>query len=543
MRFEAFDRPTRQNRAALPLHVYARLQPLLRLIVAFAAPTLVLCLIPVALPGASCESLKSIPLPHATITIAENVGAGAFKTDKPGFGGRPLRFDDVPGFCRVAVSSKPTSDSDIKIEVWLPASGWNGKFQATGNGCWTGAINYASMGNVVKTGSATAGTNAGHDSEFGCNADAGFALGHPEKLKDFAERAFHEMTVDAKTVISAYYASAPKLSFLDECGGGAREGLTEMQRFPEDYDAIAASGLDGHTTHHTIGQLWVWQAAHKEGEASYIQPAKYPILHQAALEACDAQDGVKDGVISDPTHCKFDPGVLECKAGDAPTCLTKPQVEAARTIYSPPTNPRTKEKLFGPLLPGSELEWAAQAGPDAQGYGVGFFRYFVFKDPNWDYRKRPVNFDSDAAAADAPENLILNATNPDISKFLARGGKFLSIGGWRDTAIAPFSNTEYFDALRAKLGPKRIKESVRLYMVPDMGHCPGTFGPGAYAVDTFHLIQDWKEKGQAPSDLIFTHYVDGKEDRKMRVCQYPDIARYKGSGDIKDPANYSCKAR
>jgi feruloyl esterase len=399
------------------------------------------------------------------------------------------------------------------------------------------------MANVIRTGSATASTNGGHDSNAGCAAGAGaFVLGHPEKLKDFAERSFHEMTVDAKTLISAYYGNAPKLSFLDECGGGSRQALTEIQRFPDDYDAVAAGGLDGHSTHHVLGQLWVWQATHKD-EASYIPPAKYQIIHQAAVEACDVQDGVKDGVISDPTRCKFDPGVLECKGGDSASCLTAPQVEAARKIYAAPANPRTKQQLFGPLLPGSELGWAAQAGTLPFGYGADFFRYLVFKDPNWNPTTRPINFDSDAKAADAPENLILNANNPDISKFIDHGGKLFIMGGWADTGIAPFSNTEYYEAMVAKMGAKKMKDAVRFYMVPDMGHCPGTVGASAYAVDTFHLIQDWKEKGETPDQLIMTHFVNGKEDRKVLVCQYPQAAAYKGSGDINDPANYLCKAR
>lgn len=507
---------------------------------AVAAIFLFMVFVPVLAAAASCESLASTALPHATITLAEMVGPGAFKP--PIAPGRGARFDNAPGFCRVAATVKPTADSDIKIEVWLPASGWNGKFQATGNGCFGGAINYGAMANVIRTGSATAGTNAGHDSTLGCAVGAGdFVFGHPEKLKDFAERSFHEMTVDAKTLIAAFYGNRPKLSFLDECGGGARQALTEIQKFPEDYDAVAAGGLDGHSTHHVLGQLWVWQAAHKD-EASYIPPSKYPLIHEAALAACDAQDGVKDGVISDPTHCKFDPGVLECKGSDTSNCLSAPQVEAARKIYTAPNNPRTHEQLFGPLLPGSELGWAAQAGAQPFGYGVDFFRYLVFKDPNWDPKTRPVNFDSDAKAADAPENRILNANNPDISKFIDRGGKLFIIGGWADTGIAPFSNTEYYDAMVAKMGPKKIKDSVRFYMVPDMGHCPGTAGPSAYAVDTFHLIQDWKEKGQTPGDLVLTHYINGNEDRKVLVCQYPNRAMYKGSGDINDPANYSCPA-
>ena len=512
----------------------------------FAMPAILLIavlLIPSVVSAASCESLASTALPHATITAAEIVAAGAFRLTAPPPGGRGPQFGNAPSFCRVAATLKPTSDSDIKIEVWLPTSGWNGKFQPSGNGCFGGAINYGAMANHIRTGSATAGTNGGHDSDAGCAAGAGaFVFGHPEKLKDFAERSFHEMTVDAKTLISAYYGNGPKLSFLDECGGGSRQALTEIQRFPDDYDAVAAGGLDGHSTHHVLGQLWVWQATHKD-EASYIPPAKYPIIHRAAVEVCDARDGVKDGVISDPTRCKFDPGILECKGGDAASCLTAPQVEAARKIYTAPANPRTKQHLFGPLLPGSELGWAAQAGPLPFGYGADFFRYLVFKDPNWDPKTRPINFDSDATAADAAENLVLNANNPDISKFIDRGGKLFIMGGWADTGIAPFSNTEYYEAMVAKMGAKKMKDAVRFYMVPDMGHCPGTVGASAYAVDTFHIIQDWKEKGQAPDQLIMTHYVNGKEDRKVLVCQYPQIGTYKGSGDINDPANYSCKAR
>jgi len=497
--------------------------------------------------AASCESLASTALPHATVTMAETVLPGTFALSGSAGtaqGGAGPKFDDLAAFCRVMATSKPSSDSDIKIEVWLPVSGWNGKFQGTGNGCFGGAISYTAMADVLRTGSAGAATDTGHDSTKGCfvPGDGAFALGHPEKLKDFGERAYHDMTVDAKILIAAFYGSGPKLSFLDQCGGGSREGLSEVQRYPEDWDAVAAGGLDGYSTHHVLAQLWAWQATHKT-EASYIPPSKYPILHEAALAACDVRDGVKDGVISDPTRCKFDPAVLKCKGVDGPNCLTAPQVEAARTIYTAPTNPRTKEKLFGPLLPGSELGWGAVAGPQPFAYAIDVFKYVAFKDPTWDIRTRPINFDSDVKLVDAPENLILDASDPDISKFIDRGGKLLMIGGWSDTPIAPSSNTQYFDALIEKMGPKRLKDSVRFYMVQGMGHCPGKAGPNAYYVDTFHIIQDWKERGIVPEDLIATHYVNGKEDRKVLVCQYPRVAIYKGSGDANDPANFSCKAR
>jgi len=501
----------------------------------------IICVLPAS--AATCESLASVSLPHATVASAEAIPAGTFKLPGGRAGANGPRFDDLPSFCRVTATSKPSPDSDIKIEVWLPVvSSWTGKFQGTGNGCFGGAISYAQMADVLRNGNAAAATDTGHDSNIGCNppGDGAFALGHPEKLEDFGERAYHEMTVDAKLLIPAFYGSAPKLSFLDLCGGGSREALSEVQRYPEDWDAVAAGGLDGYSTHHVIGQMWIWQAAHKT-DASYIPPTKYPAIHQAALEACDALDGVKDGVIAEPSRCKFDPGVLECKSGDGPSCLTAPQVEAARAIYNAPSNPRTGEKLFGPLMPGSELGWGAVAGQNPFGYAIDFYRYAAFKDPAWDYRARPVNFDADVKLLDTPENHIVNARNPDVSKFLGRGGKLLLIGGWNDTAIAPFSNTSYFDALISKKMDRRFKDSIRFYMVPDMGHCPGKTGASAYDVDTFHVIQDWREKGKSPDPLIATHYVSGKEDRKVLVCRYPQVARYKGSGSTGDPANFACR--
>jgi feruloyl esterase len=497
--------------------------------------------------AATCDNLISTTLPHATVTAAAVVPAGAFMPPIPeggGEGGGPPRFDALPAFCRVTATAKPTADSDIKIEVWLPVSGWNGKLQGTGNGCFGGAISYAAMKDVLQTNTAAAATDTGHDSHKGCfvSGDGAFALGHPEKIKDFGARAYHEMTVDAKLLVSAFYGNGPKLSFLDECGGGSREAMSEVQRYPEDWDAVAAGGLVGYSTHHVLAQLWAWQATHKT-EASYIPPAKYPMIHDAALAECDTKDGVKDGVIAEPSRCKFDPAVLQCKGADAPTCLTAPQVEAARTLYAAPTNPRTGEKLFGPLYPGSELGWGAVAGPQPFAYAIDFFKYAAFKDPNWDIKTRPINFDSDVALADAEENLVMNASDPDISKFIDRGGKLFMIGGWSDTPVAPSSNSDYFDALIAKMDKKKLRDSVRFYMVPGMGHCPGKQGASAFYVNTSEIIQDWKVNGKAPDPLIATHYANGTEDRKVLICQYPQVAVYKGSGDTKDPGNFSCKAR
>ena len=488
--------------------------------------------------GATCEGLSSISLPNGTVTSAGVVEAGKFVPPPPppglgAFGGAPPRVNDLPAFCRVTATLKPSSDSDIKAEFWMPVSGWNGRFQPTAAGVFLGLLNYANMANILRTGAATATSDNGHE-----GGSASFALGHSEKLKDFAERAGHLTLMDAKRLIDAFYGKGPNLSLMNECGGGGRTAMTEVQRYPDDLDMAMVGGLDTHSTHHTLGQMWVWQAAHSSPE-SYIPAEKYPILNRAALEACDAKDGAKDGLIQDPTKCNFDPATVECQGADTATCLTRAQVDTARKIYSPVRNSRTGRYLLGGLMPGSELGWGVMAGSQPFPYALEFFKYLAFKDPNWDYKTRPVNFDSDVAAADSPSNQILNANNPDISKFVRHGGKLLLIGGWNDTAIAPSTNYDYFNSVVAKMGPK-AKDSVRLFMVPGMGHCPGGNAPSTFDLDTIAILDKWRSTGQAPDQAIAQHRTAGQADRKILVCAYPNAAIYSGSGSFDDPANFHC---
>jgi feruloyl esterase len=499
---------------------------------------LLLLALPFAGFGATCEELSSVSLPNGTVTSARVVEAGRFVPPPPpqnvgAFGGAPARVSDLPAFCRVSATLKPSNDSDIKAEFWMPVSAWNGRLQPTAAGVFLGMVNYAGMANILRTGAATATSHNGHE-----GGSAGFALGHPEKLKDFAERAGHLTLAGAKLLIRAFYGKGPTLTLMNECGGGGRTAITEAQRYPDDLDMAMVGGLDTHSTHHTLGQMWVWQATHSAPER-YIPPEKYPILNKAALEACDANDGTKDGLIQAPTKCNFDPAALQCQGADAPTCLTRAQVEAARRVYSPVKNSRTGEYLLGGLMPGSELGWGAMAGAQPFPYALEFFKYLAFKDPTWDYKTRSVNFDSDVAAADTPSNQILNAINPDLSKFVRRGGKLLLIGGWNDTAITPSTNYDYFNAVVAKMGNK-AKDSVRLFMVPGMGHCPGGNGPSTFDLDTIAMLDQWKSTGQAPDQVIAQHRTAGQADRKILVCAYPNAAIYKGSGSVDDPANFRC---
>jgi len=504
-----------------------------------SAAAVLLGLVSIPAVAATCESLASVPLPNATITAAQLVDAGKFVVPPPPsnvapFGGPTPNVKDLPAFCRVTATLKPSGDSNIKAEFWMPASGWNGRLQPTAGGVFLGMVNYNGMSNILRTGAATATSDNGHEGGSGS-----FALGHPEKLRDFADRAGHETVADAKILLKAFYEKPQSLSLMNECGGGGRTTITEVQRYPDDLDLAMVGGLDTHSTHHVLGQMWVWQAMHKD-EASLIPQAKFAIINKAALAACDAKDGAADGMIQDPTKCKFDPGVIACKNGDGADCLTQAQVETARKIYSPVRNSRTGEYIIGPLMPGSELGWNQMGGAAPFPYSVDFFRYLVFKDPNWDYRTRPVNFDSDVAAADAPENAIINANDPDLSKFIGHGGKLLLLGGWSDPAIAPSTNYDYYNDVVKKMGSK-AKNSVRLFMVPGMGHCPGGNGPSTFDIDSIGILDQWRATNKAPEQLIAQHKSNGTPDRKVRVCAYPKIAVFKGSGSMDDPANFTCK--
>jgi feruloyl esterase len=487
--------------------------------------------------AASCESLASLSLPDTIISSSQTVAAGAFTPPTLERGGAAAAppSGSLPSFCRVQAAVKRTGDTDVNIEVWMPTQGWNGDFQPAASGFGGGAISYGAMSQLLRTGVSTAATNRGHDT------------GARWKAADVSSMAYHLMVAQGKKIVTAFYGNGPRFTLMNECGGaGSRDALQEVQDWPADLDLASAIAFTNYGTHHGIAQMWVYQATHKS-PASYIPTSKLAIIHQAALDACDAKDGVKDGVIEDPPHCRFDPGVLLCSNGDGPSCLTAPQVEAVRTIYSTPVHARTKAYLYGPMPPGSELGWEEMIGPVPYPFAVPFFRDQVFKDPNWDYRTRPVNFDTDVDLADSPENLPINATNPDIGRFIARGGKLLLMGGWNDHTLGPGNNVHYYESVVARLGAGKVRDSVRLFMVPGMDHCLGdNYGPDAryptiHAVhfDPVSFLKQWKATGKAPDQIVVT--TRGKEERKRLVCAYPRVASYKGTGGKDDPANFSCK--
>jgi len=474
-----------------------------------------LALGPAIAAAGTCESLTSLSLPNATITSVKAEAAG-----------------ESPAFCRAALTIKPSSDSDVKFEIWLPAAGWNQKYEAVGNGGWAGSINYAAMEEALRQGYATSSTDTGHS-----GAGGNFAFHHPEKVVDYAYRSEHEMVVKSKATIQAFYGSAPRLSYFNGCSSGGKQGLNEAQRYPGDFDGIIAGAPAVNWTGRAAQSIWVAQAVHKD-EASYIPPTKYPVLHKAVLEACDALDGVKDGVLEDPRLCKFDPKTVECKGGDASSCLSAPQVEAARKIYTPLTNPRTQRLIFPAQERGSEMGWQNLAGPQPLGISNDYFKYVVFEDPSWDYRT--FNFDTDVARTEKVDNGTINALNPNLQPFFQHGGKLLQYHGWGDQQISPGSSVLYYNSvLEALGGASKVSGSYRLFMVPGMGHCRG--GDGTDTFDAMKALEQWVEQGSAPEKIIASRVRNGAVDRTRPLCPYPQVASYTGSGSTDDAANFVCK--
>jgi feruloyl esterase len=495
---------------------------------------LVLALSPLAATtarAASCESLASLTLPQATITAAEAVAPGAF-TQPGGRGGNP--FADLPAFCRVAATLRPTADSDIKMEVWLPASGWNGKFLMVGNGGWNGNVDRNAIAAGLRRGYAAAGTDTGHE------GGGGPWMANQEKLIDFGYRAVHETTAKAKALINAYYGNTPRLSYFQGCSAGGRQGLKSAQKFPEDFDGIVAGAPALNTTGRAIFAVYAAQALRKE-DGSYIPSSKYPAIHRAVLDACDAKDGVKDDVLENPRACTWDPKTIECKAGaDDASCLTPAQVVAARALYQPVKNAKTGRLIFSGLELGSEMGWSTFGAQQAFPIATQMFQQMVFKNPAWDFKT--LNYDSDIALVDSIEKGNINAMDPNLKPFISRGGKLIQYHGWADQQIPSGTSPEYYTAVTQALGgADKVKNNYRLFMVPGMGHCGG--GDGTATFDMLTALEQWVEKGKAPDQIPASRIVEGRTDRTRPLCPYPQVAAYKGSGSTDEASSFVCKAQ
>ena len=494
-----------------------------------------------------CAGLKALTLPDTTLTAADPVAAGGLTLPNG-----PSR-KDMPAFCRVTGILHPTADSVIRFEVWLPQAGWNGRLLNVGNGGFAGSIAYGQMaGNLVR-GYATAGSDAGHQAEA---EDASWAYHHPEKIADFGYRAVHLTALRSKDLVKAFYGQPQKTAYFDACSDGGREALMEAQRFPEDYDGILAGAPANNWVHMLAAGIAIAKITTLNPTA-YISSMKLPAINRASLAACDAQDGLKDGIVSDPAHCNFDPAVLLCKGLDDVSCLTSPQVGSLRAFYAGAHDAGGAE-IFPGLLPGDENpiwhDWLLGNAPSGSNYGSGFFRYMVYSDPTW----QALTANTAEALKLATERVgkDIDATDPDLRPFAARGGRLIVYHGWNDPAISPWNTINYAKQVNATMGAERAASVMRVYLVPGMEHCingpgpnvlgqlslPGANGEGTGALD---LLQAWVENGKAPG-IILALKTSGTKEAPIKtvrpLCPWPQAAKYDGSGDPKVPGSFACVA-
>ena len=507
--------------------------------------------------AATCESLASLKLSNTTIAAAQSIPAGTYTAPNGEV------FTNMPSFCRVTATLTPTSDSNIGIEVWMPASSWNGRFEGVGNGGFAGSIPYSAIAPGVSLGYATVGTDTGH---VGSSTDDGsFALGHPAKIIDFGYRSIHLMTVIGKRIASAFYEENPAHSYFTGCSTGGRQALMEAQRFSTDYDGIIAGDPVAYYTHHHVGgNLWVVRQMFDD-PTSTVFTTEDALLGEAVNAACDALDGVVDGVLNNPRSCHFDPAALQCKGSQTPPgCLTPKQVKAVRDLWTGPDRMVHQHGYYPPFERGGEADgWPSSISPepppaprtdDHAQIGIPFFEYFVFDNPNWDFRSfdwisGPGYVDNKVVLPGQTLASVLNSIDPDLRPFQARGGKLIQYHGFSDPEVPPLTSINYFESVmnfQDGSSDRNLEQSLefyRLFMVPGMNHCKG--GPGANVFDMLTPLVQWVEQDIAPDSVLATHYVNNMPDQgvafRRPLCSYPHEAVYKGSGNTNDAANFDCK--
>ncbi len=465
----------------------------------------------------SCSQLVALKLPHNAIITAAT---------------------QVESRCKVS----GTIDTTINFEANLPAN-WNKKLLVVGIGGNAGTISDTSIG--WKNNYATATTDTGHKGNSG---DTSWALNNPKGELDFAERAFHLTTVTAKEIIKQFYGTPPQHAYFTGCSGGGRQAMIEAQRFPEDFDGIVVGAPAYNLTGFHFAFIWNGQAMFPDPN-NLSQPVvsneKLKLLEAKVLAKCDAMDGLQDGLLDDPRKCNFDPAqdLPKCQSTESSDCFTSQQIAALQKIYGGAKN--SKGQLYPGFAPGVESGWNVwlgegvptikPLGPNlSYAYGEGFLKYWIYDNPN--YKLHQFNFDKNIADTLAIAKLV-NATNANLKAFQQRGGKIIFYHGWADNAFPATATIQYYEQLQRTMGGrKKVESFARLFLVPGMLHCGG--GPGCHQADYVAALSEWVEQGKAPEQIS----SKGTNPVRTRpLCAYPKIAKYKGSGNVNEAANFSCQ--
>lgn len=453
-------------------------------------------------------------------------------------------------FCRAEVKVQHEK-SEINYEVWLPVTAnWNERFFGVGTGGFGGGILYAApptfaqggLAGAVEKGYAAMATDYGHKSS-GMNLM--WAVNRPDMLADFGYRAVHVSTVGAKKITAAFYGKAPNYSYWDGCSRGGAMGMVNFQRWYEDYNGIIAG--DPADWIRNLVSASAFALRQVRDPASRLPEAKRAMLHRAVLDQCDRVDGLADNLVGSASMCKFDPSKLLCTGKETDSCLTKPQLETVKQLYTG-IRGRDGQQLADPYLPGSEQFWShfgvSDFKPDGKPSSLTsvaqFWSGFVYEDPRFDPGKSLL-IDEGQAYANKKLSWMLSNHNPDLSPFERAGGKVLLYHGEADGANSPVGTTSYYQDVVKTMGQSRADAFMRYYLVPGVGHCFGGDGPDVF--NMLPALQNWVEKGQAPQPIIAAKMSkEGNVLRTRPLCPFPQVSKYKGQGDMNDAANFSCVA-
>lgn len=518
--------------------------------------------------AATCASMSQLKLRDTTITSAESFAAGKFTPPVQAISRKQPAV--TVAFCRVTGTIKPTTDSDIKFELWMPEAGWTGRYESVGNGGFAGSIRYDSMIRPLIGGSAVASTDDGHSGPAVGPNSASWALGHPQKIIDYGYRAVHLTAEDAKQITTAFYGRRPRHSYFVGCSKGGQEGLMEAQRYPEDFDGIVSGAAANQWT--DLFSSFSWGAKiNLANRASYIAPQDLEKIGAAVATACDAADGVKDGLISDPLHCRVAPSTIS---------LTAEQLKTYEALHDGPKTTAGQRIYAGLPYGGETVQWnRTVTGPsfelapvDAEEsmYGNGFFANFVYQDPNWTFR----SFDIGKTPGYARNKVgqYLNADDVHLTKFKARRGKIVEFHGWSDSIVTPLGAISYYNKVAAAQGSaegnaiaargsadaralEETQKFFRLFLAPGVGHCAGGPGPNEFGQrggdgdaehDIVVALERWVEKDVPPERIVATKF-EGDDHAKAAVmtrplCAFPAVAKYTGKGSTDVASNFACAA-
>jgi feruloyl esterase len=482
---------------------------------------------PVSAQTQDCAALARLRLPSVRITTAEVIPGGTNWAFPPSPFNIFMGFNAATDrrFCRVV----GVIERDIRFELWLPPE-WNGRFLGVGNGGYTGAINYPALSLGLARGFASASTDTGHQTPTGFFDDS-WVAGHPDRVENFGHRAHHLLADRAKRIVRAFYGRPAEFAYYDGCSSGGWQGLTEAQRYPADYDGIVAGAPANNFIRLQTRAFWLDSLA-RANPAGNLGAPEIGLLNAAVLAQCDPEDGVRDGIMSDPRHCGFDPGSLLCRPGQSGSCLSQPQVDRARMVYGPRS---TSGGLA--LYPGNA--WGVPpivTIPGLQLQEPLLMRMIPATERRW----TPQSFDPDrdVPPLEARYGASLGAWNTDLRPFAARGGKLIVYHGWTDPLLSPWNSIAYWEAVNTRMGAQSVPGFYRLFMAPGVDHCRGGAGPDRF--DALGAVMAWREHGQAPERLIASA-ANGARTRPL--CPYPQVARYSGAGSTDDAASFQCIAQ